>query len=282
MSGQSPLTWTFVRDIQPLPVSDRRLLLREMRVDGVDHRNDESFYGWLADRYRQHELVEVDQALRRCCAKAEQRMAIRSLTNWLFRESGRRPDPDGEPEQGFHAMVLQVRATSDENAAIIDALAPYFQRPEERETSAPPESVEPLDAAAVLARLEAAIKQLATEPSFDLLLRADAFASDIEEHYARLQDGAARQALARRLAAALAQLPPEDAAAVGDALVAALDVEVLEQLLAAAEAFAAAQSAWEDAEVRCRELPAPSDGPRKIVAVTPTMRGRKPARVGAR
>lgn len=86
---QSPLTWSFIRDLQPLPLSDRRSLLKELHVSGVDHRSDESFYGWLAERYRRREVIEVDTALRRCCAKAAQRTSMRSLANWLFQQSGR-------------------------------------------------------------------------------------------------------------------------------------------------------------------------------------------------
>lgn len=46
----SPLTSTFIRDFHPLPVSDRRAVLKDLGVTGLDYRDDAAFFEWLADR----------------------------------------------------------------------------------------------------------------------------------------------------------------------------------------------------------------------------------------
>lgn len=256
----SPLTWSFVRDFHPLPLRDRRLVLRDLAVAGVDHRDDRSFFEWLAGVYRAGEAGTVDAALRRCCGKGEGRTSTQRAVAWLLAATETAKAPHADPEKARTALAVIARLRSDELAAVLDALEPNFgwvadevglEASDESEPSPPTAPILGTpDARHVAARLAAALDRLGGEPDFDLLLRADALADAIEEYLGGLDEGRRRGELRARVEAALAALDPDrfDGAALSapdgagsDMLVAILDAA--EAAREAADAFAKAREA---------------------------------------
>lgn len=88
------LDHTFMAEFHALPRSDRRALFNAMGVKNVDSRDDEQFYGWLADRYSGGEGQSVDAAIHKSLSKPQDRGLDAALCNWLSRHTNRRRVPN--------------------------------------------------------------------------------------------------------------------------------------------------------------------------------------------
>lgn len=236
----------FVRDFQPLPIRDRRLVLRELGVSDVDHRDDEAFYGWLAGIYQAGAAASVDAALRRCGGKAQERTSSQRGVAWLLKVTDHSRPPHRDPAAAIAKLVAAARLGSPETVQLLEALAPNFgwlpaarsAQPVEdldptsasaplpaeehadltdmdpsghdgskQEPPASPSSTSPvMDAALISDRLSAALSRLAHEPDFDLLMRAADLADAIEGHLGVKEAAESRRRGVQRAVAALLRL----------------------------------------------------------------------------
>ncbi len=261
----TPLTVEFVGAFHPLPVRDRRLLLAELKVPSVDYRDDLQFYDWLAERYRTGEIATVDDALKRCSSKADERTSHRMLLRWLVDRTGRPLKPHGNSLEAIGELIGAALDLTDDTAIILAALAPNYDWLEAMigsdevadhlsdadgtigrdDASDAPASPGAVDAA--IDRLQAALDLLREAPQTDLLVQASGLADAIERHVGALGDRRRIEDLIARIAAGRDRLDPEERA-----LSPALDSpsgssQVLAEVLASLDAVEAALNTDADA-----------------------------------
>lgn len=247
---QFEIDWEFIRDFHPLPNSDRRRLLKEMGLLEISHRDDDQFYGWLAERYRAGDGPAVDAAIHRSLKKPEERGLDAVLCEWLLKRTNRRVRRIANQRSAIRSMASDVLDKGGERAATLRALArnyPWLELDpldmDDATISVVPDAdaglavelplegspvqapaVEGIageamteDPAGVLDRLAGAIATLRELPAPGLIMRAASLADAIEAHAAEAR--AAQEGEARRLARAsleshLTALDPELAAGI--------------------------------------------------------------------
>jgi hypothetical protein len=211
MTMNSLITWQFIKEFQPLPPRDRRLVLRELKVSEFDHRDEATFYEWLAERYRSGEAGIVDRALERVCSKGEERTSLRCLMRFMMCRTGRKP-ASAEATEALSRLVQAACELTDDTPRILRALSSNFRLLQDHEDLLDGSSGESAEVASVsrddfqvdmhldecveadrsaekvLTRLHAALDRLSPAPDPDLIAQADGLAAAIEAYLERIED----------------------------------------------------------------------------------------------
>jgi hypothetical protein len=258
------LVWTFIKELHPLPNSDRRVLLKTLGVEGVNMFDDEQFYGWLADFYRTGRAPEIDAVINKKTSKADERGTLPVLYNWLIISTGSQRRRGDDKREMAKRMARTVMTNGGVDASRLRALAPNYswlelplpgigtsegvQGDEDggatgAERDREEERVEFDEALieATLSRLVAAADKLRDWPDGTLLRWAVALADAVDTHVSQATqsevDAAQFEQLRDRVATRFATLDAAVASHVGVLTIDALSRNAVEAIEAALMAF---------------------------------------------
>ena len=264
------LDWTFIKQLHPLPNSDRRVLLKNFGVEGINMFDDEQFYGWLAGFYQTGRAAEIDAVINEKVSKANERGMLPVLYNWLIKATGTKRPRSYDKREFTKSLARKVITNGGIDASRLNALAPNYPWLE-----LPPLEIEiseldeeggdgnaldgKFDQAnggidfdnalieATLSRLASVVDKLRVRPDMTLLRRAAALADAVDTHVAQAiqseLDTARLEELRERLAARFAVLDAVVASYVGVLPIEALSHKAAGVVDAALNLFDKAHSA---------------------------------------
>jgi hypothetical protein len=198
--------WELLREIQPLPNSDRRLLASRLAMD-LNHRNEQAAYGWLAERYMDGELARIADAMQ--SEWKGRRHPYGALRRWLEKTVGDTWEAGSTPEEGIQA-ALGIVGPTDPRYQLLQMAARLFVSDAPGNDGHAPAAIPTLAASAltVVEQLAAVLLQLEGPLSAEIETAALALLQIAQAHIARREAAASiRATLRAEAAAALDSLP---------------------------------------------------------------------------